>query len=189
MTAPQGIAIARIPSGQSLDLFSAVGTVLDVALGGAMLVPGNGGDVAATVIARDEQTEREAVAALRHAAVVLGAAPPTLWPSNEPDDEIGQTATVAQLQHDDGGWTASLGGSAVEVAQQVMAVLVPAFEEHPDAVNYLSWDATYKPSGQRYSLILVRPNGLTPHEARQQPEKECERLRALLAKHGIEVPG
>jgi hypothetical protein len=189
MTVPQGVPVARIPSGQSLDLFSAVGAVLDVALGGAMLVPGNGGDVAATVIARDEQTEREAVAALRHAAMVLGAVPPNPWPSNEPDDDIGETATVGQLEHDDRGWTASLGGSAVEVAQQVMAVLVPAFEEHPDAINYLSWDATYKPSGQRYSLILVRPNGLTPHEARQQAEKECERLRALLAEHGIEVPG
>lgn len=186
MAEPQGIPIARIPSGQSVDLFTAVGNLLDSALGGAMLVPGNGHDVAATVITRDDQTERQAVAELRQAAKILGHEAPDPWPTTEPDDE--PVATVGQLRRDDRGWTASLGGTAVEVAQQVMAALVPAFEEHPDAINYLSWDATHAPSGQRYSLILVRPDGLTPHEARQRAEARVEQLQNILIEHGMAVP-
>lgn len=180
MTAPQGVPIARIPTGQSVDLFTAVGHLLDTALGGAMLAQGNGHDVAATVIARDGQTERQAVTALRRAAEALGAEDLAPLVDGEPDEgEPG--VTVGPLRHDERGWTASLGGTAVEVARQVMAVLVPAFEEHPEAMNYLSWDATYGPTGQRYSLILVRPDGLTPHEARQRAEQEAERLASQLA--------
>lgn len=179
MNTPQGVPIARIPTGQSVDLFTAVGHLLDAALGGAMLAQGNGHDVAATVIARDGQTERQAVAALRRAAEALGAEDLAPLVDDEPDD--GPGVTVGPLRHDEHGWTASLGGTATELAQQVMAVLVPAFEAYPDAINYLSWDAVYQPTGGKYSLILVRPDGLTPHEARQQADEEAERLRGLLA--------
>jgi hypothetical protein len=187
MTAPQGIRIASIPTGQSVDLFTSVGHLLDAALGGAMLAQGNGHDVAATVVTRDDQTERQAIASLRRAAEALGAEDLAPLVDEEPD-ETEPTTTVGPLRRDDRGWTASIGGSAAELAQQVMAVLVPAFEQHPDAINYLSWDAVYAPSGRKYSLILVRPDGLTPHEARERAERENARLRALLKEHGIEVP-
>lgn len=182
------IRIACIPAHQSIDLFSAVGNVLDAALGGANLVPGNGGDVAATIVVRDGQTERQAVAVLRQAANILAVA----MPKAELDDEAAEEdcgapeepTTVSQLSRDETGWTGSLGGgaaqAAAEMAQQMLAVFVPAFEEMPDAANYLSWDAVHQPTGKRYSLIVVRPNGLTPHEARQRAEQESERLRGLL---------
>lgn len=195
MTAPQGVPIARIPAHQPLELFSAVGDVLDAALHGAMLVPGNGGDVAATIVARDGQTVSQVIAELRHAASVLAAAAPAsatpAEPVDDPDDPEEPT-TVGQLRRDETGWTASLGGgaaqAALEMAQQMLAAFIPAFEETLNAPNYLSWDAVYQPTGQRYSLIVVRPDGLTPHEARLQAERECARLRDLLAEHGIEVP-
>lgn len=195
MTAPQGVPIARIPAHQPLELFSAVGDVLDAALGGAMLVPGNGSDVAATIVARDGQTVSQVIADLRHAASVLAAAVPVSTVSADVEDECDafeEPTTVGQLSRDETGWTASLAGgaaqAALEMAQQMLAVFIPAFEETKAAPNYLSWDAVYQPTGQRYSLIVVRSNGLTPHEARQHAEQECELLRRLLAEHGIEVP-
>lgn len=183
--APRRVAIARIPSGQSIDLFSAVGNVLDAALGGAMLVPGNGGDVAATIVAREDQPERQAVAVLRQAANILAVAMPKERPA-EPDDADDKEAptTVAQLSRDETGWTASVGGAAAQaaadMAKQMLAAFVPAFQE-TGAGNYLSWDAVHEQTGERYSLIVVRPNGLTPHEARQRAEQESERLQGLLA--------
>lgn len=199
MTAPQGVPIARIPSGQPLDLFSAVGNLLDAALRGAMLTPGNGRDVAATVVARDGQSVHDVIAELRHAAGVLAAAKPAsataAEPGDDPEDEpdeFDEPTTVSQLSRGETGWVASLGGgaqqAAAEMARQMLSAFAPAFEEHGDAVNYLSWDAVHPPTGQKYSLIVVRSNGLTPHEARQHAEQECERLRRLLAEHGIEVP-
>lgn len=82
-------------------------------------------------------------------------------------------------------------GPAEELAgamsYQLVSVYAPAFEE-TGAPNYLSWDLPEEHTGARYSLIIVKPDGLTPHEARQAAEQECARLRALLAEHGIEDP-
>jgi len=185
MAPRQEVAIARIPSGQSIDLFSAVGNVLDAALGGAMLVPGNGGDAAATIVAREGQSERQAVAVLRQAANILTVARPKANPA-EPDnaDDAETPTTVTQLSRDETGWTASVGGAAAQAAEdmakQLLAVFVPAFQE-TGAGNYLSWDAVHEPTRERYSLIVVRPNGLTPHEARQRADQETKHLQGLLA--------
>ncbi len=185
------VAIARIPAGQSIELFGAVGELLDSALGGALLVPGNGHDVAATIITRADQTQQQAAAAIRRATKAIGKAKRKQEPvAAEPELDEEDLLTIEQMRQSVTGMDFGLGGAttvATEMAQHLLAAFIPAFEETEGAVNYLSWDAVDLATGHRYSIIVVRPNGLTPQEARLKADKECERLRGLLAEHGIDA--
>lgn len=176
------ITIAQIPSGQSLHLVSAVGGLLDAALGGAMMKSGNGYDVAATITTRDGQTEKQVLKRLRAAVAAISRKKLPDFADDEP------TLTLNQLSDTDDGMAFGIGdpdGAARETAKRLIATFKPALDHH-HAVNYIEYPATDPATGERYALIIVRPDGLTPHEARQKAEAETARLRALLAEHGIE---
>jgi addiction module HigA family antidote len=178
--------IARIPAGQSLELSSSLTGFLGSALDSCLLSVGDSRGNAAEVVAGDGVTERDVIVALRRATRKLGKGPlPEPIAADEPDGGPG-TLNVMRVA-DDGGVEFGIGSPvehAREMARNLLAAFVPAFEA-TGAVNYLSWDLTHPDSGGRYSLIVVKPEGLTPHEARQQAEAEAERLRALLAEHGV----
>jgi hypothetical protein len=176
------VVVAQIPAGQSIALFSAVGALLDAALGGAMLAPGNGRDVAAVAQLRAGQSEQDAVGRLRAAISVLTDEPlPVVVVPADPEPVL--TVQQVSADPDDGGVTFSIGRPD-EMAQDMAAALLEAFIpalEHHDAANYLEFPATDPATGQRYAVIVVKPNGLSPHQARQQAEAEADRLRAQLA--------
>lgn len=177
--------IALVPSGQSLDMVAAVGGVLDVALGGAMLAAGNGGEAAARIKLRDTQTERDAIACLRAAKRRLAGERPSMVPEDDPGD--GEQPTLQSLRHEDGGLTFGIGGpQAQDMVQLLLSAFIPALREF-DAPNYLSFDATDRETGDKYAVIVVKPDGKTPHELRQAADAEVDRLRGLLAEHGIEA--
>lgn len=177
--------IALVPSGQSLDMVSAVGGLLDVALGGAMLAAGNGGEAAARIKLRDTQTERDAVACLRAAKRRLTRERPSTLPEDDPGED--DQPTLESLRHEDDGLTFGIGGTqAQDMVQILLGAFIPALREM-EAPNYLSFDATDRETGDRYAVIVVKPDGKTPHELRQAADAEVERLRGLLAEHGIEA--
>jgi hypothetical protein len=184
-------AVVLIPPRIGLDLLGAIGGLLDAALDGAVLVPGNGTDVAARVVLREDQTRADATRRLNAAQRRISRTPLTPGPEDEPAEEPDpdNPMTLNHLrEHPDGGGEFGLGGAdqvARALAQHLLEAFIPAMNE-AGAVNYLSWDAIDSVSGGRYSLIVVKPDGLTPHEARQAAEEECRRLRALLDEHGID---
>lgn len=181
--AEQRTTIALVPSGQSLDMVSAVGGLLDVALGGAMLAAGNGGDVAARIELRDTQSERDAVARLRAAKRRLTRDRPDMRPEDDPGEE--DQPTLQSLRHEDGGLTFGIAGEqARDMAHALLAAFIPAIRAW-EAPNYLTFDATDRETGDRYALIVVKPDGKTPHELRGEAEAEVARLRELLAEHGV----
>lgn len=186
----RGVTVAQIPRGQSLSLVSAVGSLLDAALNGAMLASGNGSDVAGTVTARRGMTEREVTALLNAAARRIGKGPHQVAAEDDPGEPelplgLGHMAVGENDVH------MSLTGAAVvaaEVAKQFITMFIPAMDEL-GAENYLSWDATDPATGKRYTLICLRPGGKTPHEKRLEAEAEVARLRSLLEESGIPVGG
>ena len=175
--------IAQIPTGQPIDLFTAVGGLLDAALGGALLGPGDGLAVAGTVVLRDDLSIREAIGRLRTAAGLLAEAMPQT-PITDVPDEV-EAGTVGPITADpDGGLTFQAGGLGElgdEMMRTLLAAVIPAMDE-AGAPNYLEVPAFDPESGKRYALIFVRPGGLTPHQLRQQAEAEVKQLRAQLAK-------
>lgn len=179
--------IAHIPARQSIDLFSAVGSLIDAALNGALLEPGNGRDVAGTVVAVDGQTEREVVTLLRAAARRLGKRPHRTLPEDEPEHHD-DGMTVNQVRKTTDGVEIGFGGSleaAADMAKMLLGAFIPALAE-AGAENYLSFDAVDAATGGSYNLIVVKPDGRSPHELRKAAEAEVERLRSLLDEHGIE---
>jgi hypothetical protein len=184
------VVIARIPAGQSLELFSTLCGFFGAVLDGCGISSGDGyGNAADVVIGRDT-TERDVIRALRRATRKLAKGLPAAIPTDEPDSEDDPLTLNRMTKDEDGGVTFGIGGAteaAAELAKHLIATFIPALEE-TNAVNYLSWDAVHPETRKRYSLIFVKPDGLTPHEARQQAEAEVKRLRALLDEHGITEP-
>ncbi|ALG07647.1 hypothetical protein [Kibdelosporangium phytohabitans] len=189
MTDTKRTVVAHIPRGISLDLLGAVGGLLDAALGGALLMSGqHGSDGAGSVVLRDDQDQADAVRLLNAARRRIARRPLKPAPEDEPTDDPSTLNRISE--HPDGGLEFGLGGSldaAQEMARMMLAAFIPALRD-TDAVNYLEFPATDQDTGQTYALIVVKPDGLTPHAARQRAEREADRLRALLAEHGIEDP-
>lgn len=185
------VVLARVPAGQSLDLLAALCGLFGAAVPGGLMSAGDGYGNAAELVAPDGVTTRELVRTLKRATAKLndGKPAPAAEPPVEHDDDPADDLTLNAMRRTETGVEFGIGGvdeQAREFAKGVIAAFIPVFET-TNAVNYLSWDALAE-TGERYSLIVVKPTGLTPHEARQQAELEVERLRALLAHHGIEDP-
>lgn len=181
-------AVALMPTDQSINLFVAVGALLDAALGGADLGPGNGANVASTVFLKTNQPAAEAITRIRAATARLTDAPLPDLVDPDPADVVGEP-TVQGIALD-GGITVSLSRPREQADQMAAALLeafIPAVEEL-DAPNYIEFPAIDPVTHQKYAVIVVKPRGLTPHEARQQAEAECARLRELLDAHGIADP-
>lgn len=180
---PDRTVIALIPVGQSIELFTAVGGLLNAALGGARLAAGDGRDVMGSVVLDENITEQDAIARLRAATRALGDQAPQVLPEDLADLDA-NPGTVGPITEDaDGGLSLSIGGveqEAREVAEMLLAAFIPAFQELA-APNYLEFPAVDMTTGQRYAVIVVKPNGLTPNQARQRAEAEAERLRARIA--------
>jgi hypothetical protein len=174
--------VAQIPAGQTIDLFGAVGSLLDAALGGALLAAGNGHDIAGSVVLPDDVTTRDAIARLRAAARILSKRRPKVRPEDMPD-EVEDPGVIGPITEEEGGLTFRVGGAVDETREMMrilLASIVPAFEES-QAPNYLEFPAVDEATGKRYAVIVVKPGGLTPHQARQRVETEAAQLRARLA--------
>lgn len=197
MTSTEPAAVlVQLPVGQPITLFSALGDLLDAALDGALLAPGSHGSVNAEVRLPDGMTAHEAADRLRHAAATVRGVEYVPQPVDEDEPEL---TTGHMRVDDDGGMSFGVGGPR-EVYEQAAVFLIdtfrPALDAH-GAPNYLSFDAEdprtrrddIPGTGEKYALIVCRPGGQTPHELRR--EAEVERLRGLLAEHGIAdaVPG
>lgn len=173
--------LVQLPAGQSVDLFTAVGNLLDAALQGVMLHPGKGGESAAEVHLPDGMDCRRAAERLRRAAATIQGT--EYVPEPRDDEELVDPMTVNRMTADeDGGVTVRIG-CPMEVAQAAAKNLIAAFLPALDAsgaVNYLSFDAVDPETHQRYALIVCRPDGKTPHQLRKEAEAEVERLRALV---------
>lgn len=179
--------IARIPAGQSLELFSTLCGFFGAVLDGCAMSAGDGYGNAADVVTSDGTSERDVIVALRRATRKLAKGLPKATPADEPDDSDDPLTLNRMSKTESGGVEFGIGGAteaAAELAKHLIATFIPALEE-TNAVNYLSWDAVDPATHKRYSLIFVKPDGLTPHEARQQADAEVARLRALLDEHGI----
>lgn len=174
--------LAQIPHGQPIDLFLAVGALIDAAINGAHLAQGNGTDVASTIVAHDRDT-REIVTLLRAAARRIGKRDHRTTEDDDPGavDDLG----VGAFRRTDTGPTVGLTGataaeSAHEMAKVFATAFIPAMDEM-GAENYLSWDVLDPETGRKYWLCAGRPGGKTPHEKRQEAEAEVAALRAQLA--------
>jgi hypothetical protein len=205
-----GERLALIPHGMPVDLMTALGDLVDAALVGAVLGPGNGRDAAATIglpdgLDRHEAADRlrAAAAAVRAAAVCAAAVRGTgtghgaCNPSSP--EEVGDPApatggeagdyendglTVGRLGVVDGLLSMGIGGAeavVTDVVKWLLAVFLPALDAR-GANNYLEWQLRL-PDGERCEWLTVaicRPGGLTPHQLRVAAEAEVQRLRAEL---------
>lgn len=101
------------------------------------------------------------------------------------------------------GMSPVAGGVRIRLkhAHDIAAGMVDAFDaliEQRGAENYVEWESTVTdpageqaildglpmkewPAHRRYTFIVVKPSGKTPHELRREAEAEVERLRAELA--------
>lgn len=183
------VAVVQLPAGQSINLVVAVGSLLNAALGGADLGAGNGNDVASTVFLKPDQPAAEAIACLRAATARLTDAPLLDLVDPDPVDEV-EEPTVQQFAFDADGVTLGLRRpreDAEETAVALLDAFLPAIEAL-GASNYIEYAVVDPRTFDKYTMIFVKPNGLTPHQARAQAEAECARLRELIAEHGIADP-
>lgn len=179
------VTIAQVPTGQPLDLFSAICTYFGAAIDGAVIVEGDGLGIAARLLAAEGASAPEVAAQLRTAADSATGRESVTQSVSEPDDGL----IVGHVQDSDHGLTIGVGGSqlAEEWAAHLLGIFMPAFEELA-VDNYLEYEGTDRISGQRLLLTVVKPGGKRPSELRAEAEAEAARLRALLEKNGIEVP-
>jgi hypothetical protein len=174
------VTIARIPSGQSLEMFSTLCGFFGAVLDGCQIAPGDGAGTAADVVNGEGVTERDVVVALRRATRKLAKGLPEPIAADEPHASDDPLTLNRMSKTEAGGVEFGIGGAteaAAEFAKHLIATFIPALEE-TNAVNYLSWDAVDPETRKRYSLIFVKPDGLTPHEARQQADAERDRAHA-----------
>lgn len=181
--------IARLPAGQPLELSQAVIGFFGAALNDCLLSAGDGLSIAADIVGGDNLPEQEIVQRLRRATRKLGKTLPKPIPEDEPDETLADDPLrLNAMRATKTGVEFGLGGAA-DVVRAYMAELVVAFKAALDetgAENYLTWDVTDRENGERYSVVLVKPGGLTPHEARQRADTEAERLRELCRANGID---
>lgn len=182
------MVIARIPPGQSLELFSTLCAFFGSALDGCLISQGNGLDIAADLAMGPDTSERDVVVALRRATRKLNKGLPAAVAEDEPGDD---DLVLNHMSATDTGVVFGIGGAqevACDLAAHLLQSFIPAMEQM-GAENYLSWDLLDPDTQERYSLIAVKPRGLTPHEARQRADDEAARLRALLVANGIDPDG
>lgn len=67
-----------------------------------------------------------------------------------------------------------------DVAANLLPVIKTAFEEFPDAANYLEMPVFDPEDGHRYLLTFCRSAAQTPHELRVKAEKALEEARASI---------
>jgi hypothetical protein len=160
-----GERLVLIPHGMPLDLMTALGDLVDAALDGAVLGPGNGRDAAATIglpegMDRNEAADRlrAATAAVRAAVRVSGTghgpqpelpeeaggpAPATGGEARdyEAGDDGGGGLTLGRLGVEDGLLSMGIGGAeaaVTDVVRWLLAVFLPALDAQ-EATNYLQW--------------------------------------------------
>lgn len=186
---PNRVVIARLPAGQPLELAQAVIGFFGTALNDCHLSPGDGRDSSTDIVGGDNLPARDIVQRLRRASRKLGKTLPKPIPDDEPDDTLADDPLrLNAMRATDTGVEFGLGGAA-DVVRAYMAELVVAFKAALDemgAENYLTWDVNDRDTGETYSVVLVKPGGLTPHQARQRADAECERLRELCRANGID---
>ena len=64
------------------------------------------------------------------------------------------------------------------IADSFVPVIKAAFEQNPDAANYLEFTLRDSEHGNRYLLTFCRSAGQTPHELRMLAERKLEQARA-----------
>lgn len=179
MTAPERVLV-QLPVGQPIDLFAAVGSLLDAAIVGVMMGPGMSPEVAAQVLLPEGLTPRDAAERLRQAAAQVDGT--DYVPLDHDPDDL--DLTVGQVRkHEDGGISIGIGGPmdvAQRAAQATIDAFIPALDES-GATNYLEFDATVRATGARLCLIVCRHDGKSPHKLRQEAEAERDQALAQVA--------
>lgn len=110
-----------------------------------------------------------------------------LIPKNVEPQELPADFTPEPHGEDDVDVT-SLGPDGIaintptELAAICLHVMKVAFEEFPDAKNYLETQCYDRAEGKSYVLTFRRAEGNTPHQMRQLAEKERDDAKAELAK-------
>jgi hypothetical protein len=175
------VTIAQIPTGQSLELFSAVCAFFGSAIDGAVIASGDGHQVSARLLAQEGQSASEVADLLRRSA---GRPAPAVDPDEDDSDDL----TIGHVRElPDGGVGVGIGGGelAEQWAAHLLSIFLPAFEES-GADNYIEYEGFNRETGERILLTVVKPGGKRPSELRAVADAEVVRLRALLAEHGIE---
>lgn len=172
------VTIATIPSGQSLELLSAVLAFFDSALADAVMAPGDGAGIAARLLAKPGQDHRQVAEMLRRATVPRDTSDVPDIPTPDVDDPI---TLNSMSKTDDGGVQFGLGatGEASRWAARLLAVFLPAFDEM-GADNYIEYEGVDRKSGKRMLLIAVKPGGKRPSELRAAAEAERDELKRKL---------
>ncbi|MFJ5984268.1 hypothetical protein [Lentzea sp. NPDC092896] len=183
------VVVARIPAGQPLELTQSVIALFGTVLDDCHIAPGNGADCAADIVGGEGLPDGDIVKRLRRATRKLGKTLPRPVPEDEADDTFAEDPLrFNAMRATETGIAFGLGGAteaARAFAAELLAVFIPALDE-AGAENYLSWDAPNTKTGETYSVIFVKPNGLTPHQARQRADAEAERPRELCKANNID---
>lgn len=99
--------------------------------------------------------------------------PASLGPAEDPEAGDGTSSVVTAMEG--GGIGVITGGDAVKA---MGAGLMAFLDEHPDAINYVEQHLIW-PGGaladQHLLVIIMRKDGKTPHELRQEAERERDR--------------
>lgn len=190
MTRPK--AVVFIPAGLDLTLVSALGTLLGAAIPGLMLGVSPEPGVAAALLPPDDMPPEVVAGHLVAAAELLSELNPDHTPAAVDPGDMGHTFN-RMTRDEDGGLTVATGAvdaadlKAREFALQVMAAYAPYFESHPEAENYVEYEAAVPTTGERYTLTVRKPGGRTPHEMRKQAEAERDKARATLQAIGARI--
>lgn len=181
----EGLLLARFPVGIGVDLFTALGGLVDAALaqtGDLMLAASDAPETAAKLVLRSELTQRQVAEALREAARQVDPA--------RTAEAAGETAAgtgdddgveVGHMRASDDGVAFGLGGETVdaaarELAARMVGVMIPAMDAL-GAGNYLAWDfRDNEQPWQRWELVIRRPDGKTPHQKQARYEQALREI-------------
>lgn len=185
--ADERITLALIPTRQPLVVVAALTKLLGVVLGGgAAMAPGNGHDVASTLISAD--TDPDALALrLLSAAAQLGADvdPDELIALSDGADDADPAPqmVIGHQTPDDDGVTLSFGTTEEEhaglMAQRMMAAFLPAARKL-GVDNYIEYEGFDRETGQRVLLTFVVPGGKRPAVLRREAEEQRDALQARI---------
>lgn len=183
-TRSDDLTLARFPSGLTVDLFNALGSLVSAALSGAgqlMLGAGDGYDSVAKLSYRGDLSQSQVAEALRAATEQIDPNAVLERASAVAADDDEQAVHVGPIRREDEGLSFGLSGFGTEgyarqIALNLVNAMVPVMEAGGGG-NYLAFEV-HEPDdrSRRWELVVRRPNGRTPHEKQARYEQALREI-------------
>ena len=190
---PPVVTLLTFPSGLPVTLFSALAGFVSAGLGEdadvVLKAPASHYENSTVVV--NNLTARQITRRLNDAGDIIADEE---RPHLADEDGLPVVTLGSALQFpDDGGATINVGFDDLTRDQgramlgTIAKTIGDELADNPLAVNYLEWSWYDDDTRRTYRLIMCKPGQPTPHELRQEADRETARYRALLEHHGIDA--